>query len=505
VSKQPMPLAVIAGLISVAAVAALFFFNSELLPSFREGHFVIGAIAPPGTSLNVMRRYGVSISKALLAIDGVAGIEQQIGRAEGGEDTVGPEHSEFQMELKPHLTAAKQDEIEKKIHDVLDGYPGLDTEVVTFLGDRIGETLTGETAALAVNVYGADADTLEATADRISDVLAKVAGAGDVKVTTPPKTPAVEVEIDRAAAAQHGLSPADILSAIQGAYQGVNATQIYGHDRTLDVAVTLPVELRQSPEAVGDLLVRSADGQTARLSDVAHVTLGETRTDMAHIGGRLVETVTANPKPTDVTRVTAAARAAIASQVKLPAGVYLDYASVADEAARARNELLLNTAMAVAGIVALLVLAFKDGRAVCLILACAPFALVGGVIAVALTGGDLSLGALVGFVTLFGVAARNAILLLSHTDQLAADGHDWSLATVVRATRERVTPILMTALVTALGLLPLAFESGQAGREIQGPMAIVILGGLITSTLMSLLVLPALIWRFRHKSQKLNS
>jgi len=504
-SHRPLPLAIIAGLVSLAAVAGLFFFNSELLPSFREGHFVIGAIAPPGTSLNVMRRYGISISKALLAIDGVAGIEQQIGRAEGGEDTVGPEHSEFQMELKPHLTAAKQDEIEKKIHDVLDGYPGLDTEVVTFLGDRIGETLTGETAALAVNVYGADADTLEATADRISDVLAKVAGAGDVKVTTPPKTPAVEVEIDRAAAAQHGLSPADILSAIQGAYQGVNATQIYGHDRTLDVAVTLPVELRQSPEAVGDLLVRSADGQTARLSDVAHVTLGETRTDMAHIGGRLVETVTANPKPTDVTRVTAAARAAIASQVKLPAGVYLDYASVADEAARARNELLLNTAMAVAGIVALLVLAFKDGRAVCLILACAPFALVGGVIAVALTGGDLSLGALVGFVTLFGVAARNAILLLSHTDQLAADGHNWSLATVVRATRERVTPILMTALVTALGLLPLAFESGQAGREIQGPMAIVILGGLITSTLMSLLVLPALIWRFRHKSQKLNS
>jgi Cu/Ag efflux pump CusA len=155
--------------------------------------------------------------------------------------------------------------------------------------------------------------------------------------------------------------------------------------------------------------------------------------------------------------------------------------------------------MAVAGIVALLVLAFKSGRAVWLILAAAPFALVGGVIAVAATGGDLSLGALVGFVTLFGVAARNAILLLAHTDQLAEEGHEWSLATVTKATRERVTPILMTALVTALGLLPLAFESGQAGREIQGPMAIVILGGLITSTLMSLLVLPALIWRFRHK------
>ena len=500
VSRRPMPLFVIAAVTGVAAIIGLFFFNSELLPSFREGHFVIGATGQPGTSLGVMRRYGISISKDLLAIDGVAGVEQQIGRAEGGEDTVGPERCEFQLELKPHLTAARQDEIEKKIHAVLGGYPGLDTEVVTFLGDRIGETLTGETAALAVNVYGADADTLEATANRIDDVLSKVKDAGDVKVTTPPKTPAVEVDIDRAAAAQHGLTPADILSAVQGAYQGVTASQIYGNDRTLDVAVTLPVELRQSPEAVGDLLVRAADGQAARLSDVAHVALGETRTDMAHIGGRLVETVTANPRPADISRVTAAARATIAAQVKLPPGVYLDYASVADAAARARNELLLDTAMAVAGIIALLVLAFKSGRAVWLILAAAPFALVGGVIAVALTGGDLSLGALVGFVTLFGVAARNAILLLAHTDQLAAEGHAWTIDTVTRATRERVTPILMTALVTALGLLPLAFESGQAGREIQGPMAIVILGGLITSTLMSLLVLPALIWRFRHKT-----
>ena len=499
VSKSPMPLIVIAAVASIAAAIGCVFFNSELLPSFREGHFVISATAPSGTSLGVTRRYGISISKELLAIDGVAGIEQQIGRAQGGEDTVGPEHSEFQLELKPHLSAARQDAIEKKIHDVLDGYPGLETEVVTFLGDRIGETLTGETAPLAVNIYGGDADTLEATANQVSAALSKIKAAGDVKVTTPPKTPAVEVTIDRAAAAQHGISPADILSAVQGAYQGVNATQIYGNDRTLDVAVTVPVELRQSPEAVGDLLVRAADGSTARLSDVAHVELGETRTDMAHVGGRLVETVTAQPKPADVARVTAAARAAIASQVKLPAGVYVDYVSVADEAAKARNELLLNTAMAVAGIVALLVLAFKSGRAVWLILAAAPFALVGGVIAVAATGGDLSLGALVGFVTLFGVAARNAILLLAHTDQLASEGHAWSLETVTRATRERVTPILMTALVTALGLLPLAFESGQAGREIQGPMAIVILGGLITSTLMSLLVLPALIWRFRHK------
>ncbi len=498
VSERSAPLFIGAGLVSVIAIAGMFFFNVELLPSFKEGHFVLGVTAEPGTSLSVMRRYGQSISTDLLHIDGIASVEQQIGRSEGGEDAFGTERSEFHVELKPHLSGAKQDAVEADIHKVLDSYPGLQTEVLTFLGDRIGESLTGETAAIAVNIYGSDADTLEATARQVQDVLNKVPDAGDVQVQTPPKTPSVHIDINRAAAAQHGISPADILSAVQSAYQGATAAQIYRNDRALEVAVTLPNELRQSPEAVGDLLIRGPDGTLARLGEIAHVYLSDSRTTIAHIGGRLVETVTANPAPAKVTMVTKAAQAAIASQVKLPKGVYLDYVSLADEAARARNELLLNTGMALVGIIALLSLAFGSGRAVGLIVASAPFALVGGVAAVALTGASLSLGSLVGFVTLLGVAARNAILLLAHTQQLADEGHEWSLATVTRATQERVTPILMTALVTALGLFPLALATGQSGREIQGPMAIVILGGLITSTLMSLLVLPAMIWRFRH-------
>jgi Cu/Ag efflux pump CusA len=207
--------------------------------------------------------------------------------------------------------------------------------------------------------------------------------------------------------------------------------------------------------------------------------------------------VTANPAPKDVQRVTKAVQDAIAKQVKLPQGVYLDYSGTAEGAKAAQRDLLFNVAIALVGVVALLLIAFGSGRDVALILGSAPFALVGGVVAVALTGASLSLGSLVGFVTLFGVAARNAILLVSHLDHLVVvDGHDWSLATLSRATRERVTPILMTALVTALGVLPLAIEAGQAGREIQGPMAIVILGGLFTSTLASLVLLPAMIWRF---------
>jgi len=488
------------GVSAVAAavtLAGFLFFNSELLPSFREGHFVLAVSGPPGTSLAVMRDYGQRITKDLLAIDGIADAEQQIGRAEGGEDTWGAEKSEFHVELKPGLSGKKQDEIQDKIHEVLDSYPGLTTEVLTFLGDRIGESLSGETAALAVGVYGADLDTLDKTAQQIAAVLEKVPGAVDVQVQTPPSTPVVRVDLDFQALARYGISPSDALDAVSTAYQGAVAAQIFQDIRSVDIAVTTTPELREDPEAVGDLLIRSSGGAAVPLKSIARVYLTEGRTSVSHEGGRPRQVVTANPTPKNAGRVTREAEKAIAAQVKLPPGVYLDYSGTAAGAKAARQELLFNTGIAVMGVVALLLLAFGSGRSTALVLGATPFALVGGVVAVALTGASLSLGSLVGFVTLFGVAARNSILLIAHVDHLIAhEGRDWSLDTVLLATRERVTPILMTALVTGLGVLPLAISTGQAGREIQGPMAIVILGGLITSTIASLILLPALAWRY---------
>jgi CzcA family heavy metal efflux pump len=484
------------------AAAATITFTTELLPSFKEGHFVLGVSGPPGTSLAVMRNYGEHITHDLLAIDGIATVEQQIGRAEGGEDTWGSERSEFHVELKPDLSGAAQDEVQDEIHKVLDGYPGLVTEVLTFLGDRIGESLSGETASLAIGIYGADSNTLDQVADQIVAVVDKVPGAIDVQRATPPQTPVVRVEVDVARAAARGVNPTEILSTVQAAYQGNATAQIFRQDRSIDVALTLPPELRDTPEAVGNLLVRSASGSAMPLDQVAHVALDQGRTVIAHEGGRVREVVTTNPPPQESAAVTAAVKQAITDKVKLPAGVYLEYEGTADAAVAARNELLRNVGFALAGMIALLAVAFGSWRSIVLIFASAPLAMIGGVIAVLLSGRDLSLGSLVGFVTLFGVAARNTILLLSHTEHLVeAEGHPWSIETLVLATRERMTPILMTALVTGLGLLPLAIGSGQAGREIQGPMAIVILGGLITSTLSTLLVLPALIWRTAGKDR----
>ncbi|WP_297510378.1 efflux RND transporter permease subunit [uncultured Caulobacter sp.] len=491
-------LAVIGVILALAITGGGFMlFQSELLPSFREGHFVLGVASRPGTSLAVMRRYGEGITRDLLAIDGVQSVEQQIGRASGGEDPFGPERSEFHVELKPGLAGAAQDRIQAAIHKVLDAYPGLETEVMTFLGDRIGESLSGETASLAVGIYGADLDTLDKTAAEIAAVMEKVPGAVDVKVKVPPRAPAVRVELNLPALARYGLAPAEVLDAIQAAYQGEPAAQVYQQDRALDIAVTTPPDLRQDPEAVGTLLVRGQGGRVVALRDIARIDLTDDRTSIDHESGRPRQVVTANPTPRDASKVTKAVQDAIARSVKLPPGVYLEYSGAAEGTASAQRQLLFNIALAAIGVVAVLLITFRGGRSVGLILAAAPFALVGGVLAVAVTGASLSLGSLVGFVTLFGVAARNAILLVSHLDHLVtAEGEPWSLATIARATRERVTPILMTALVTALGVLPLAVQTGQAGREIQGPMAIVILGGLITSTLASLIVLPSLIWRF---------
>ena len=498
VCAAPPRLAVLASVVALAVTAGGFvMFNKELLPSFKEGHFVLGVSGPPGTSLGVMRRYGEGITRELLAIPGVGSAEQQIGRAVGGEDTWGTEKSEFHIELKPHLSGAAQDRVQDAIHKVLDGYPGLKTEVLTFLGDRIGESLTGETAALAVSVYGPDLDVLDRTAGQIATVLKALPDAEDVNVQTPPQATVVRVDLDFARLAQYGLSASDVLEAVQTAYQGAQAAQVFKDNRVIDIAVATPPGMRQDPEAVGDLLLRGGNGVATPLKQVAKVYLTEGRTLISHEGGQRRQVVTANPKPSKVDRYTKAAKAAIAAKVRLPPGVYLDYSGTAKAASAAQTELMVNVLLAAGGVVALLLIAFGSGRATTLILGAAPFALIGGVIAVALTGATLSLGSLVGFVTLFGVAARNAILLISHTAHLVSEeGQSWTLETVIRATRERVTPILMTALVTALGLLPLALQTGQAGREIQGPMAIVILGGLITSTIMSLILLPALIWNY---------
>jgi CzcA family heavy metal efflux pump len=482
--------------VMVLAALALPFFGGQLMPPFREGHFVVQSVGPAGASLEAMKAIGTRVSRDLLAVPGVLSVEQTIGRAESGEDTWEPNRSEFHIELA-RMSGKEETRTQEGIRAVVERYPNLQSQVLTFLGDRLSESLSGETADVAINIFGPDLDELDRVAADIQQVVRAVPGAKDVQVKAPSGAPFLRVALRPERLQQYGFTAADVLDTVETGYHGATAAQVYDSNKVVDLVVRLPEADRLDPEAIGTLLIRAASGVTVPLRELATVSAAEGRTSIMHEGARRRQVVTVNPATADVAGFVAATHAAINQHVKLPDTVYLQFAGVAAGEAAARREVLLHAAIAAVGIVLLLLIAFEDARTVTLILATTPFALVGGVIAVALTGATLSIGSLVGFVTLFGIVARNAILLVAHVEHLIAiEGATWSVPTVLRGARERLVPILMTALVTALGLLPLALGSGETGREVQGPMAIVILGGLVTSTLMNLLVLPVLMWRF---------
>ncbi len=489
-------------LVGMAALVYANQFGKELMPMFREGHLVVQLFGPTGTSLMEVTRVGDRIAAEALKIPGVATVSQQAGRAEAGEDTWEPSRSEFHIELKPGLTAKQEVDIQDAMHELLAGFPGLQSEVLTFLGDRISESISGETAAVSVSVFGSDLDQLDIAAQQIKAVLEQLPDAGEVQLDTASELPTLQVRAIPEKLAAMGLRDVDVLDAVQVAYAGSNVGQVYEGNQALTVRVNLGAQQQRDPELLANLILHSPSGRSIPISAVADIDLVSSRGAISHQSGQRRQVVNLNPLTSDVVGFVALARQALSEKVKLPQGVYYQFGGVAEEAQEASRQLLLNSTLAVLGIVLLLVATFRAWRSVVLILVNVPFALVGGVIAVALTSSSLSIGTLVGFVTLFGISARNAIMLVAHYDHLMAEeGKAWSLQLALRGARERLTPILMTALVTALGLLPLAMGSGEAGREIEGPMAVVILGGLISSTVLNLWILPVIAARYLRVSK----
>lgn len=506
VARHPFALIVAVVVFVALALSRVTSLGGEFLPEFREGHFVLGVSTAPGASLEETKRIGAQISRQLLANPHIATVEQQIGRAELGEDTWGPNKSEFHVELKP-LGRGEEAGVSKEIRDVLEGIPGIQFEILTFLADRIGESISGETAPVVVNLFGENLDDLDAKAAEIAHALEGVPGAEEVEVKAPPGEPRIAVRLRPADLLAFGLRPVEVLEAVQAAYEGSVVAQIYRDNEVNAVAVTLDAASRNDPESIGALILSSPTGQRVPLHVVADIYRTEGRASILHDGARRRQTVTCNPTR-DVQSFVADARRILAEKVPLPKGVYLEFAGAAEAQQAATRELLLRAGIAAFGVLLLLTVVLGHWRNVLVVLVNLPFALAGGVLIVWLSKllgsdalGSLNMGSLVGFVTLFGVTTRNAIMLLSHYEHLVfQEGQEWNLATAIRGASERLVPILMTATVTALGLLPLALRSGEAGCEIEGPMAVVILGGLITSTALNLLVLPALslrwaVWR----------
>jgi CzcA family heavy metal efflux pump len=495
---RPRALLTLLVLSGVAGGAGLPLLGARLLPDFRENYLIVHASLRPGISLTEVRRVGAEISRRLAAVPGVKSVAEQIGRAENGQDPDTPNKSEFEVQIDPERGRGAA-QIDASIRAVFDDYPNQLVEIYSVLAERIGETLSGESSPFSISVMGSDLDADDHVAAQISEVLRGVPGAGSVRMIVPPRQMELRLDLLPDQLALHGLQPADALLALNAAYHGAQAGQISLADRSIPVVVRIAA--RADPPAVGALLLRGRDGQLTPLSSVARMQMMPARSLLDHQDGLRRQIVVATPRAADQAGFARAARRAIEAEVSLPPGVFLRYGGAAEAQAAAARELLLHSAAALVLIVLLLAAAFGTARHVLLVLLALPSTLIGGVIAVALTGATLTLGAMVGFVALFGMAARNTILLVSHYDHLVqAEAQPWNRATAWRGAQERLTPVLLTSLLTGLALLPVAVQLHQPGHEIEGPMAVVILGGLVSSTLVTLLLIPPLALRWLRRS-----
>lgn len=500
IARWPRSLLVGTGLLMALAVAAGTLFRGEFLPPLKEGHYIVHLAATPGTSRDEAMRVGAQVAQRVRRIEGVRSTAQWVGRAPGGPDTAGIHYSEMHVELG-RQNARQQARILADIRRVLtsesDGVVGLTLGVNTFLAERIGEIVSGFSYPVVVHIFGTASDRIEHDARKIAQALEKIPGAVDVQVQAPSGHPELAIRLLPDRLRSHGVLAANAIEAITLAYDGAAVGQVYEESRATPMVIQLAAAERRSITRVGDLQIRSEDGRLVALRDIATLSVEDGQFRMLRLDGKRVQTVTANLRGRDLGKFESDLQAVLTSDLKLAPGNYAVAAGLGQARNAARQELWTAGLLAGVGIFALLYVALGSTRNVALTFLNLPFALIGGVAAVLLADGWVSVGSMVGFVTLFGITLRNSIMLVTHCQYLVdVEGLPWGADTALRAACERLPSILMTAIVTALALLPLALNAGEPGREIEGPMAAVIVGGLVSSTLLNLLVLPTVLVHF---------
>lgn len=495
VLARPAPVLAATAVLTAGAAAVAAGFGVNFIPELKEGHFIVHMSAAPGTSIEESMRLGERVSQALHELPGVRAVAQRVGRADKSDDILGSHYSEFDVDLK-RAAGAELEATQARIRSTLEGFPGVNFAMQSFLTERIEETLSGYTAAVAVNMIGPDLDALDGAARDLARELRRVPGAADVQLQTLPGTPQVSIRLLPAELQRWGLRAMDVQEAVRTAYEGAEVGESFEGNRAVPLVVILDPQERRDLQRIGELPLRAPDGRFVRLRQVAQIHPSAGRYEVTHQGGRRLQTVTANVRGRDVGGFVDEARRRLGA-LPLPAGTHLEFAGEAQEQARSQRDLAAWSGVAALGIVLLVSVIARNGRNLAILLANLPFAFVGGVAAVAASGGVLSLGSMVGLVALFGITLRNSILIVAHYDRLVrVEGQAWCRELAIRGASDRLAPILMTTLVTALGLLPLALGINEPGREIEGAMAVVILGGLVTSMVLNLLVLPTLSVRF---------
>lgn len=473
----------------LAAGTGAMSLDDEFLPQFRERDFLMHWIEKPGTSLDAMRRITIRASRELRAIPGVRSFGAHIGRAEAADEVVGPNFAENWLSIDAE---APYDETVARIRSVAAGYPGLYRDVLTYLRERVKEVLAGAGASIVVRVYGSDLDQLRVEAERVREAIADVPGIVDLHVESQVLVPEVQVSLNAERAASLGLNAAAVRQAVALLIQGERVGQVHLGQRVIDVTIRGTDGVRSSVEALRGAQLETPLGARVPLSDVADVAVAPAVNEVRHEGGSRRIDVTADAGRGDLGRVAREIERRVGAMA-FARGYHPEVLGEYQALRETRTGLATVGVLCVAAMLLLLYVDFQSSRLTLLVAASLPFALVGGVAGAWLATGSLSLGSLVGFITVLGIASRNGLLLVSHYRHLErVEGVSFGPGLVLRGAQERLTPILMTATCAALALLPIVFSGDAPGHEIEAPMAAVILGGLVTSTALTLLLLPSL-------------
>jgi len=473
----------------ISAAATVPLFADEFLPSFKETNFLMHWIERPGASVEASRRSTERISRELLSVPGVKSFGAHIGRAEAGDEVVGPNFTEHWISIDP---AADYAATVRRVEEVVAGYPGVWSDVLTYLKERMKEVLSGASAAVVVRLYGPDLEELRGQARTVATALAEVPGVADLKVEPQVVVPQLEVRLRPERAALYGLTAGKVRRAVQTLLSGWRVGEVYPQQRSVEVVLWSPEPIRGDLAGLRRLLLDTPTGQRVELGAVADLFIVPTPNEIKREAGSRRLDVTCNVRGRDLGAVGRDIEKRVRA-LSFPRGYYAELLGEYLAQKQSRRQLFALSLMSLCGIFGLLWLDFRNLRQALLLLATLPFAFVGGVLGARLGGGVLSLGSLVGFVSVLGIAARNGIMLVSHYRHLQyEEGVAFGPELILRGAEERLVPILMTALCAGLALAPIVLSGNAPGYEIEHPMALVIVGGLLSSTALNLFLLPAL-------------
>jgi CzcA family heavy metal efflux pump len=491
--RSPRPALAAVLLIVLLGLAVLPTLGQSLLPDFKERDFLMHWVTAPGTSHPEEVRITTEASKELRAIPGVRNFGAHIGQALLADEVVGVDFGENWISVDPKVD---YDKTLAHIQEVVEGYPGLRRDVQTYLKERIREVLTGGGEAIIVRISGPDLDVLRAKAEEVRQAVAGVEGVVEDHVDLQKDIPQVDVQVDLAKAQRYGIKPGDVRRAAATLMAGEEVGDIFRDGKAYDVQVWSKPEVRRSLTDIRQLLIDTPGGGHVRLGEVAAVTLKPTPNTIEREANTRKIDVGANVRGRDLGSVIGDVEDRL-DAIQFPLGYSVELLGEYAERQAATQRLQGYAVAAAVGVLLLLVLAFGSWRLGLMAFLALPMALVGGLIGAFLGGGIVSLGSLVGFFTVLGIVARNGIMLITHCQHLEREeGMSFGPALVLRGARERLSPILMTALATGLALVPLVVAGDLPGHEIEYPMAVVILGGLVTATLLNLFIIPSLYLRF---------